>query len=198
MPPPKSAKYQAALHDEIEALILAAEGRTLVLFSSYAAMNTAADDLSGRLSYRILRQGDLPPPELLRQFSATNETCLFGTFTFWQGVDLPGETLSQVIIAKLPFPRPDDPMWQARRATFERTRRNPNVSTFAGVDIPFTATKLAQGAGRLIRSESDRGVISILDSRSRTAGYAKSLMAGLPPFKQATGQKAALDFLREL
>ena len=166
MPRPGAAGYEAATHDEMEKLILAAGGRTLVLFTSWKALNEAVLVLRERLPFRILSQSDMPKPALMRVFSDEPATCLFGTLGLWQGVDVPGESLSQVIIPRLPFPRPDDPLLQARR-------RLHGNSAFMEVDVPIVATRMAQGVGRLIRTETDRGTVVVLDSRLVNSGYGK-------------------------
>ena len=115
LPDPRSPAIRDAVHDELAALITAAGGRTLALFTSWAAMDAAAAAVADRVDVPILTQRDLPKPALLRAFAADEATCLFATAGFFQGVDVPGRTLSQVVIDRLPFPRPDDPLLSARR-----------------------------------------------------------------------------------
>ena len=188
MPRPGSAGYEAATHDEMEKLILAAGGRTLVLFTSWKALNEAVRVLRERLPFRILSQSDMPKPALMRAFSDEPATCLFGTLGLWQGVDVPGESLSQVIIPRLPFPRPDDPLLQARR-------RIHGDSAFMEVDVPIVATRMAQGVGRLIRTETDRGTVVVLDSRLVNSGYGKIIWKALPPSSRTTERDVVLRFL---
>ena len=177
LPDPRNPSYEAAMHDELEALIRAARGRTLALFTSWRAMQAAADALSTRLPYRLLTQSSLPKPALIAAFAGDEESCLFATMGFWQGVDVPGEALSMVTLDRLPFPRPDQPLLQARR---ERA----GAAAFRVVDLPRAATLLAQGAGRLIRTATDRGVVAVLDPRLAKAQYRGDLLAAVPAMKR--------------
>jgi ATP-dependent DNA helicase DinG len=174
LPDPRQPGYEAAMHDELEALIKAAGGRTLALFTSWRAMTAAAEALEERLPFTVLTQSDLPKPALVAAFSGEETSCLFATMGFWQGVDIPGPSLSLVVIDKIPFPRPDEPLMQARR-----DKAGP--AAFRLVDLPRAATLLAQGAGRLIRNSTDRGVVAVLDPRLSTANYAFDLVKALPP-----------------
>lgn len=177
LPDPRHADYEAAMHDELAALITAAGGRTLALFTSWRAMRAAAEALEERLPYTLLTQSDLPKPALVAAFSEEETACLFATMGFWQGVDIPGPSLSMVVIDKLPFPRPDEPLIQARR-----DKAGP--AAFRLVDLPRAATLLAQGAGRLIRTTTDRGVVAVLDPRLSRANYAHDLVKALPPMRR--------------
>jgi ATP-dependent DNA helicase DinG len=177
LPDPRSPEYESAMHEELEALIRAAHGRTLALFTSWRAMQAAADAISPRVPFRVLTQSDLPKPALVEAFATDAETCLFATMGFWQGVDVPGESLSLVTIDRLPFPRPDEPLLQARR---ERAR----AAAFRVVDLPRAATLLAQGTGRLIRTATDRGVVAVFDPRLAKANYRWDLVRALPPMKR--------------
>ena len=177
LPDPRHPDHQAALHDELEALIRAAGGRTLALFTSWRAMHAAADALRPRLPWTVLAQGDLPKPALVEAFAAEEQSCLFATMGYWQGIDVPGPSLSMVTIDRLPFPRPDEPLLQARR---ERAGR----AAFGVIDLPRAATLLAQGAGRLIRTATDRGVVAVLDPRLASAGYRWDLVRALPPMRR--------------
>ncbi len=171
---------------------MAAGGRTLALFTSYRAMNAAADALRPRLPWPVLTQNDLPKPALIARFSEEEETSLFATMGFWQGIDVPGPSLSLVTIDRLPFPRPDEPLLQARR---DRAR----ADAFRTVDLPRAATMLAQGAGRLIRSATDRGVVAVLDPRLATsASYRWDLVSGLPPMRRTRDRAEAEAFLRAI
>ena len=140
-------------------------------------MTAAADALRDALPWRVLTQAELPKPALLRAFTEDETSCLFATMGFWQGVDVPGPALSLVVLDKIPFPRPDDPLTQARRE-----RAGP--AAFASVDLPRAATLLAQGAGRLIRSSNDRGVVAVLDPRLALKDYRRQLLSLVPPFKR--------------
>ncbi len=191
LPEPSNPLRDNAVHDEIERLINAAGGRTLALFTTYRAMHLAADEMAKRLPFQILRQDDLPKMALINAFAATESSCLFATAGFFQGVDVPGRTLSLVIIDKIPFPRPDDPLLSARRDVIGRYY-------FSEIDIPLAATQLAQASGRLIRSQTDRGVVAILDPRLATKGYGKTLVATLPPMPRTVDLEEAESFLRSL
>ena len=192
MPNPKSPEYEDAKHAEIEKLIVAAGGRTLALFTSWRAMNAAADHLDGRLPWPVHTQSDMPKMALIDAFSEDPEASLFATMSFWQGVDVPGPSLSLVIIDRIPFPRPDDPLLQARRDQI-------GSGAFGQVDLPRAAMLLAQGAGRLIRRGDDKGVVAVLDSRLATSrSYRWELINALPPFKRTGKHEEAAAFLREL
>jgi len=191
LPDPRRPGADAAIHEELEALIRAAGGRTLALFTSWRAMRAAADALRDRLPYRLLTQSDLPKPALVAEFSAQETTCLFATIGFWQGVDVPGRTLSLVTLDRLPFPRPDEPLMQARR-----DKAGP--AAFRTVDLPRAATLLAQGAGRLIRSAADRGVVAVLDPRLATAPYRWELIRAMPPMRRTRHRADVEAFLAEI
>jgi ATP-dependent DNA helicase DinG len=191
LPRPTDPRWAEATIDDIEALVRAAEGRTLALFTSYRAMHRAVDALRERLPYPLLAQGDLPKPRLVERFSAEPETCLFATTSYWQGIDVPGPSLSLVTIDRLPFPRPDDPLLQARR-------EKAGDQAFLTIDVPRAATLLAQGAGRLIRTASDRGVVAILDPRLATARYGPKIVATLPKMRRTKDRAEVERFLRDL
>jgi ATP-dependent DNA helicase DinG len=177
LPDPRRPEYEAAMHAELEALLLASEGRTLALFTSWRAVQAAAAALAGRLPWRVLTQSELPKPALVAAFSGDEHASLFATMGFWQGVDVPGPSLSQVVIDRIPFARPDDPLLDARR---ERA----GSAAFRVIDLPRAATLLAQGAGRLIRTATDRGVVAVLDPRLAKAGYRWDLVRALPPMRR--------------
>ena len=177
LPDPRHPDHEAAAHAELELLITAAGGRTLALFTSWRAMRAAHAALADRLPYRILAQDELPKPALIDAFRTDETSCLFATMGFWQGVDVPGSACSLVVIDRLPFPRPDDPVAQARR---ERAGAN----AFNAVDLPHVATRLAQGAGRLIRTTTDRGVVAVLDRRLAESSYRPVILSALPPMRR--------------
>jgi len=192
LPDPRTAAYEPAMHDELEALIRAAGGRTLALFTSWRAMDAALEALRDRLPWPVLGQRDLPKPALVERFTADEHTSLFATMGFWQGVDVPGRSLSLVTIDRIPFPRPDEPLLQARR---ERAR----ADAFRLVDLPRAVTLLAQGAGRLIRSADDRGAVAVLDPRLATnARYRWDIVRALPPMRRTRDRADAEAFLRSL
>jgi ATP-dependent DNA helicase DinG len=181
--------------NEIAELIEAAGGRTLGLFSSMRAARAAAEAMRERLSTPVLCQGDDGTAALIEQFAAHAATSLFGTLSLWQGVDVPGPSLSLVIIDRIPFPRPDDPLLSARQRAVAARGSNG----FMAVAANHAALLLAQGAGRLLRGIEDRGVVAVLDSRMATARYSGYLRASLPPFWHTTDAakvRAALERLR--
>jgi ATP-dependent DNA helicase DinG len=191
LPLPNDSRRDDAVHDELEKLINAAQGRTLALFTTYRAMHAAADEMMRRLEYKIWRQDDLPKMALVDAFASEESACLFATAGFFQGVDVPGQTLSLVVIDKIPFPRPDDPLLSARRDEIGKT-------SFNEIDIPLAATQLAQAAGRLIRSRKDSGVVAILDPRLATKGYGKKLVSTLPPMKRTIEFSEVVQFLKSI
>jgi ATP-dependent DNA helicase DinG len=167
--------------DEIVDLVDAADGRALGLFSSRRAAQEAAEASRARLPHlTVLAQGDAQLPELTSQFIGDPHTALFGTLGLWQGLDLPGDTCQLVIIDRIPFPRPDDPLMSARQRAADKASRNG----FIAVSATHAALLLAQGSGRLIRTTTDRGVVACLDPRLVTARYGSFLRASLPPMWQ--------------
>jgi ATP-dependent DNA helicase DinG len=192
LPDPRQPGFDEAVHEELHALIGAAGGRTLALFTSFRAMDAAAEALRGRVDHPILTQRERPKPALLAEFAADPATCLFATMGFWQGVDVPGPSLSLVTIDRLPFPRPDEPLLQARR---ELARE----AAFRTVDLPRAVTLMAQGVGRLIRSTEDRGVVAVLDPRLATSkSYRWDIVRALPPMRRTRDRAEAEKFLRDL
>jgi len=191
LPNPNSEGFRAAVHDELEALITAAGGRTLALFTSWRSMDEAAERLRERVEFPILTQRDLPKPALIKAFAADDATCLFATAGLFQGVDVPGRTLSLVVIDRIPFPRPDDPLLSARREQLGPT-------AFAEIDIPRASMMLAQACGRLIRSASDRGVVAVMDPRLGTARYRWDIIRALPPMKRTKVRSDVEAFLHEI
>ncbi|WP_336087867.1 ATP-dependent DNA helicase [Nocardia sp. SSK8] len=180
--------------DEIEQLITAAGGRTLGLFSSMRAAKAATEALRERLDTPVLCQGDDSMGALVRKFADDPATSLFGTLTLWQGVDVPGPSLSLVILDRIPFPRPDDPLLTARQRAVESRGGNG----FMTVAANHAALLLAQGTGRLLRSVDDRGVVAVLDSRLATARYGSYLRASLPPYWETTDPEIVTKALRRL
>jgi ATP-dependent DNA helicase DinG len=191
LPDRRSERAEAAIHDELAALIEAAGGRTLALFTSYGAMRRAADEIGRRVSYPLFVQGDLAKGTIVERFSSQPAACLFATMGFWQGIDVPGATLSLVVIDRIPFPRPDDPLIAARR---ERAGKD----AFFAIDLPRAASLLAQGVGRLIRTATDRGVVAVLDPRLANASYRWQLVRALPPMARTKVRAEAEAFLRAL
>ncbi len=194
LPPPGRDGLPPAYLDEIAGLIEAAGGRTLGLFSSMRAAKQATEALRGRLDTPLLCQGDDSTMLLVKRFAEDEATSLFGTLSLWQGVDVPGPSLSCVIIDRIPFPRPDDPLVAARqRATDAR-----GGNGFLSVSATHAALLLAQGAGRLLRGMNDRGVVAILDPRLATARYGGFLRASLPPFWPTDDREKVHAALRRL
>jgi len=182
---------EPAIIEELVTLINAAGGRTLALFTSRRFTEIAAAAVRSRVKVPILVQGEAPKNRLLEQFRDDHATCLFATMGFWQGVDLPGDTLRLVTIDRLPFNRPDDPLLNARR-----DRAGDNA--FMSVDVPRAAALLAQGAGRLIRSATDKGVVAVFDSRLATAQYRHQLLAEFPPMHRTITTSEVVEFLEGL
>lgn len=180
--------------DELAALIEAAGGRTLGLFSSHKAALMATEAMRKRLDVPVFYQKDDQVPTLVRKFTEDPRACLFGSTTLWQGVDVPGATASLVVIDRIPFPRPDEPISQARTEAVGRAGGNG----FLAVSATHAALLLAQGAGRLIRSVDDRGVVAVLDPRLATAGYRGFLTKSLPPMWVTTDRDAVFGALRRL
>ena len=183
LPPPGRDGLGQAQLDEIVELVDAAGGRTLGLFSSRRAAEAAAEVVRERLPHlTTLAQGDAQLPELAKQFVSDPHTCLFGTLSLWQGLDVPGDTCQLVLIDRIPFPRPDDPLMSARQKAADKAGGNG----FMQVAATHAALLLAQGAGRLIRTTTDRGVVAVLDPRLATARYGSFLKASLPPMWTTT------------
>ena len=194
-PPGRDGTGSAEQLDEIAGLITAAGGRTLGLFSSMRAAKAAAEIMRERLDTPVLCQGEDTTSALVQRFADDPETSLFGTLSLWQGVDVPGPSLSLVLIDRIPFPRPDDPLLTARQRAVAARGGNG----FMAVAASHAALLLAQGAGRLLRRVDDRGVVAVLDSRMATARYGGFLRASLPPFWATTDTirvRQALERLR--
>lgn len=194
-PPGRDGTGSGEQLDEIASLITAAHGRTLGLFSSMRAARAAAETVGDRIETPVLCQGEDSTSNLVRRFSEDERTSLFGTLSLWQGVDVPGPSLSLVLIDRIPFPRPDDPLLTARQRAVGARGGNG----FMAVAASHAALLLAQGTGRLLRRVDDRGVVAILDSRMATARYSGFLRASLPPFWATTdgaAVRAALQRLR--
>ena len=215
LPAPGRDGMAAEMLDEIEELVRAAGGRTLGLFSSMRAAVAATEAMRERFgkdtgkatdtgtgtgtdceagSIEFICQGEDQTSTLVRTFARDARTCLFGTLSLWQGVDVPGSSCQLVIIDRIPFPRPDDPLSSARSQAIARMGGNG----FMAVSATHAALRLAQGAGRLVRRRDDRGVVAILDSRMMTARYAGFLQKSLPPFWPTIDKAMVLAALRRL
>lgn len=194
LPRPDRSGISSRTMDEIAELVNSAGGRTLGLFSSMRAAREAADAIRDRTDHPVLCQGDDTTSTLVRRFADDPATCLFGTLSLWQGVDVPGPSLSLVLIDRIPFPRPDDPLLTARQRAVDARGGNGFLSVAAN----HAALLLAQGAGRLLRSVDDRGVVAVLDSRLATAGYGGYLLASLPPMWRTTDPAVVRSALARL
>ena len=194
LPPPGRDGLPESYLAELRELIEAAGGRTLGLFSSMRAARQAAEELRGQISQPLLCQGDDATGELLRRFIEDETSCLFGTLSLWQGVDVPGRSLQLVVIDRIPFPRPDDPLASARQRAVAARGGNG----FMAVAAAQAALLLAQGAGRLLRTMDDKGMVAVLDPRLVTARYGGFLRASLPPFWTTTDPGIARAALRRL
>ena len=195
LPPPSRDGLSAAALAEIVELVSAAGGRTLGLFASHRNATAAASHVRAALpDMTVLCQGDAQLPELTRRFIEQPTTSLFGTLSLWQGVDVPGETCQLVLIDKIPFPRPDEPLMVARQDAVTSGGGNG----FMQVAATHAGLLLAQGSGRLVRRLSDRGVVAILDPRLMTARYGSFLRASIPPFWMTIDHDLAVGALRRL
>ncbi|MFC0222126.1 ATP-dependent DNA helicase [Nocardioides zeicaulis] len=195
LPQPGRDGLGPAQLDEICDLVDALDGRTLGLFSSRRAAEAAAEAVRQRLPHlTTLAQGDAQLPELAKQFVEDPHTCLFGTLSLWQGLDVPGDTCQLVIIDRIPFPRPDDPLMSARAKAADDRGGNG----FMEVSATHAGLLMAQGAGRLIRTTTDRGVVAVLDPRLETARYGRFLKASLPPMWSTTDPALVRQALKRL
>ncbi|MFD4118479.1 ATP-dependent DNA helicase [Streptomyces niveus] len=185
--PPGREGSRGDMMDELTELVEAAGGRTLGLFSSMRAAQAAAEELRGRLDTPILLQGEETLGELIKAFAADPATCLFGTLSLWQGVDVPGPSSQLVVMDRIPFPRPDDPLMSARQKAVEQAGGNG----FMAVAATHAALLMAQGAGRLVRASGDRGVVAVLDPRLANARYGSYLRASMPDFWYTTDRNQA-------
>jgi ATP-dependent DNA helicase DinG len=177
MPAPRDPEYSDAVARQVEEILRRTEGRAFVLFTSYAMMHAVHEQLMGAMPYPLLVQGTAPRSTLLASFRSTPHAVLLATASFWQGVDVVGEQLSCVIIDKLPFASPGDPITAARIEAVTAA----GGDAFGEYQVPLAILALLQGLGRLIRHRSDRGVLAILDPRIRTMGYGRRFLASCPP-----------------
>ena len=185
-------RYLRAVADEMFHLVEASEGRAFLLFSSKRMLQECYARLASRLRYPLLRQGDLPRVEMVRRFQAEEGSVLFGLKTFWEGVDIAGDALSLVVMDKLPFAPPDDPVDQGRVNQMKARGQN----WFGEFILPRVIIDLKQGMGRLLRTDTDRGVIALLDTRLSTRGYGRQVLAELPPAPRTSEMEAVRDFFR--
>ena len=193
---PAAQAYIKAIGREMIKLVEASRGRAFLLFSSKRMLDAVFDlfmaELPAHLKYPLLRQGDMTRMELVRSFREREGAVLFGLKSFWEGVDIAGEALSLVVIDKLPFDPPDDPVHEARVAQMKAAGEN----WFGTFVLPQTVLRLKQGLGRLLRTHEDRGVMAILDTRLYTKGYGKQIVQALPPAKRAFNIEAVERFFQ--
>lgn len=190
-PPGDDPGYLYALVNEILALIAASNGGAFLLFTSYRALNLTHEKLTASdLPYTILRQGDMPNARLVDAFKQESNAVLLGTQSFWEGVDIPGHGLRLVVIDKLPFSTPDNPLHKAR----VRQITESGGDWFNDYALPQAQLKLKQGFGRLIRTSTDHGVVALMDSRLRTKGYGRRIIAALPPARLTSSIEEAIEF----
>jgi ATP-dependent DNA helicase DinG len=192
LPVPSQPAWREAAADEIVTLVGAAGGRALVLTTSYRMLELAAGKLREGTDLEVLAQGDLPKRRLVERFEQEETSVLVATMGFWEGLDIPGRALELVVIDRLPFPRPDDPLWVARRELAESQGR----SAFQAVDLPRATMLLAQGVGRLIRTTYDRGVVALLDARLAKMRYGRVVLGSLPPMPITADREEVISFLR--
>jgi ATP-dependent DNA helicase DinG len=181
---------EASIIKELIGLINAAGGRTLALFTNRSVMNRVAEAVMDQIDTTVLVQGTLSRQRIIEEFRDNAEASLFAVTSFWQGIDVPGHSLSLVTIDRLPFAVPNDPLAEARRALSDRP--------FFDVDLPRATMLLAQGVGRLIRNRSDRGVVAVLDTRLAESSYRSTMFKKLPPMKRTRDRAQVHAFLREL
>ena len=191
LPNPNSPDFTKLMHDELFHLIAAAGGRTLALFTSYRALDLAVEAMRKRLPNTILSQREYQKTQLVKLFTEDESSCLFATSGFFQGIDIPGRTLSLVTIDRIPFPRPDDPLLSARRDAI-------GDRAFREIDLPRAATLLAQATGRLIRNATDRGVVAVFDPRLGNAGYRRDILESMPPMRKSVERTEVEEFLKTI
>lgn len=191
LPRPNADEWPAAVNGQIGQLLKASGGRALLLATSHRMLKAMADALRDE-PFTLLVQGEMPKQALVQAFEDDETSVLVATMGFWEGLDIPGRSLQLVVIDKLPFPRPNDPLWEARREAATDRRQN----AFMTVDLPRAAMLLAQGAGRLIRSVEDVGVVALMDPRLVTARYGSQVRSTLPPMPMTSDIQEAVGFLK--
>ena len=187
MPFPSEDAYRLQVAKHCLAAIKQAKGRTLCLFTSYKNLNITAEHLEGKTKFEILKQGDMPRMKLLARFKENKSSVLLGTESFWAGVDVPGEALSCVVVDRIPFPTPEDPVLDAIS--------EHDSNWFFNYSIPRAQIQLKQGVGRLIRAVTDRGVVVMLDRRLTDKNYGREFIRALPPFLKSRDMKTIGEFL---
>ncbi len=198
LPEPNHPSFTAQSADEIERILDVSDGRAFVLFTSRYAMTTVANMLGERLAFPSKKQGDMPRKKLIEWFVATPNAVLFGTSSFWEGVSIDGDKLSCVIIDRIPFQVPDDPVHEAR---CDVLKSNPESSWFNDLSLPHATMRLKQGVGRLIRTHKDTGIVAILDPRLTSKRYGRQILECLPPMtiiRSLQGMTTFEEKLRQL
>ncbi len=190
---PASDEYARAIARKMYSLVKLSRGRAFLLFSSKRMLDQAYDLMAPHLDFPLLKQGDLSRIEMTRRFREDKGSVLFGLKSFWEGVDIPGEALSMVVIDKLPFDPPDDPVHEARVAQMKAAGEN----WFGTYVLPQAVLRLKQGLGRLLRTREDRGVMAILDARLHTKGYGKLILDALPPARRTSNIRDVERFFAE-
>jgi len=193
LPEPRSAEFIPQLLEAVIPLIVANNGRAFLLFTAHRALQQAAEWLAARSDYPLFVQGQASKTQLLERFRDSGNGLLLGAASFWEGVDVPGAALSLVVIDKLPFAPPDDPVLVARLSAAREQGHNP----FQSIQLPQAVIALKQGAGRLIRAVDDRGVLVLGDPRLRTKSYGRVFLDSLPPMTRTIDQDKAIDFLKQ-
>ena len=194
LPFPTEGDFPHYVGEEVEKLINLSRGRALVLFTSHRNMNYVAGVLKEKVKWPILVQGQMGRGAILEEFKKRTSSVLLATHSFWQGVDVPGESLSAVIVEKLPFPRPDRPLVKARGRLMEEEGKD----SFMNYYLPEAALTLKQGLGRLMRQSGDQGLLAILDVRMLKKGYGKKLLKTLPPGRQSSDLAEVAEFLKNI
>jgi ATP-dependent DNA helicase DinG len=194
MPEPREPTFFSRAMEEITALLEITHGRAFLLFTSHAALGRARKALEADGRWPLFVQGEGSKVALLEAFKATPRAVLLGTSSFWHGVDVPGEALSLVVVDKLPFDVPSDPIVAARIERIREDEGNP----FSEYQVPMAVLDLKQGLGRLLRSKGDRGVLAVLDPRLTTKGYGKTFLASLPPYPVVRTRDDASSFFRDV
>jgi ATP-dependent DNA helicase DinG len=194
LPEPRDPNFLQAVLEQVVPLLLASKGRAFLLFTSHRALRQAKEDLAGRIPFPLFVQGEQPRSLLLEQFRQSGEGVLLGTASFWEGVDVIGDALCLVVIDKLPFAAPDDPVIEARSDQLRRSGGNP----FRQLFLPQAVISLKQGAGRLIRDVNDRGVLVLCDPRVRSRSYGQVFLASLPPMAPASDRQEVVSFLESI
>ena len=190
LPDPADDRYPLLFGELCRQLILATEGHCFILFTSYRMLSWSAEFLRAHIDYPLLVQGELQRNELLHQFVQNENPVLLGTSSFWEGVDVKGDQLRCVIIDKLPFKSPQDPVYRRR---LQRINQNGG-NAFVEVQIPEATISLRQGVGRLIRDVGDRGIVALCDNRLNSKAYGRGMLNSLPPMRRTSELDEVLEF----